>query len=265
MLGDERPFELEWVSVYTFQCRRMARFRHGRVLFAGDAAHQVSPFGARGANSGIQDAENLAWKLALVLAGHAPERLLDSYSDERVHAADENILNSTRSTDFITPKSTMSRTFRDAVLELAADHPFARRLVNSGRLSVPATLSRSPLNTPDTEPFRGAMAPGAPAADAPIIVEGNAAWFLGRLDGGFTVLHFGDAELPATIDCGAIGVRVLRAGGDLLDDTGLLARRYDALPGTTYLFRPDQHVCARWRRYDANLVREAVMRATCTR
>jgi 3-(3-hydroxy-phenyl)propionate hydroxylase len=265
MLGDDRPFELEWVSVYTFQCRRMARFRHGRVLFAGDAAHQVSPFGARGANSGIQDAENLAWKLALVLAGHAPERLLDSYSDERVQAADENLLNSTRSTDFITPKSAMSRTFRDAVLELAAHHPFARRLVNSGRLSVPATLSRSPLNTPDTAAFRGAMAPGAPAADAPITVNGEAAWFLGQLDGGFTLLHFGEAELPATIECGAFHVRVLCVGRDLADAAGLLAQRYDALPGTTCLFRPDQHVCARWRHYDVNLVREAVMRATCNR
>lgn len=60
MLGDGRAFELEWVSVYTFQCRRMGRFNHGRVLFVGDAAHQVSPFGARGANSGIQDVDNLA-------------------------------------------------------------------------------------------------------------------------------------------------------------------------------------------------------------
>ena len=62
-------FELEWVSIYTFNCRRLDRFVHGRVIFVGDAAHQVSPFGARGANSGIQDAENLAWKLAAVLAG----------------------------------------------------------------------------------------------------------------------------------------------------------------------------------------------------
>lgn len=88
MLGPDVPFELEWVSVYTFQCRRMPNFRHGRVLFAGDSAHQVSPFGARGANSGIQDADNLAWKLKLVLDGRAPERLLDSYCHERGMAAD---------------------------------------------------------------------------------------------------------------------------------------------------------------------------------
>ncbi|KZY30765.1 FAD-dependent oxidoreductase, partial [Roseovarius sp. HI0049] len=137
MLGPDVNFDLEWVSIYTFQCRRMERFRHGRVLFAGDAAHQVSPFGARGANSGIQDTDNLCWKLRLVLAGEAPDSLLDSYDTERVEAADENILNSSRSTDFITPKSTTSRLFRDAVLDLSEHHAFARPLVNSGRLSVP--------------------------------------------------------------------------------------------------------------------------------
>jgi 3-(3-hydroxy-phenyl)propionate hydroxylase len=276
MLGATRPagegkgasapeFELEWVSVYTFQCRRMARFRHGRVLFAGDAAHQVSPFGARGANSGVQDADNLAWKLALVLQGQAPERLLDTYSDERVQAADENLLNSTRSTDFITPKSNMSRTFRDAALELAARHPFARRLVNSGRLSVPATLARSPLNTPDADPFRGAMVPGASAADAPVMVDGAPAWFLDRIGGAFTLVHFGAGSLPAMPPCGGIDVDVVQVGRDVLDAAGLLGERYDAIEGTTYLFRPDQHVCARWRRYDPQRVREAVMRATCNR
>src|SRR3546814_5997835 len=94
LLGKEAQFELEWVSVYTFACERMDAFRHGRVVFAGDAAHRVSPFGARGANSGVQDAENLAWKLQAVLDDTAPESLLDSYAAEREQAADENLLNS---------------------------------------------------------------------------------------------------------------------------------------------------------------------------
>jgi 3-(3-hydroxy-phenyl)propionate hydroxylase len=152
MLGADREFDLEWVSVYTFQCRRMQQFRHGRVLFAGDAAHQVSPFGARGANSGIQDSDNLCWKLRLVLDGKAPESLLDSYSGERVFAADENIMNSTRSTDFITPKSRTSLNFRNAVLTLARDHAFARALVNSGRLSVPSFLTGSRSTPPTVTP-----------------------------------------------------------------------------------------------------------------
>jgi 3-(3-hydroxy-phenyl)propionate hydroxylase len=92
--GRDVPFELEWASVYTFACLRMDRFRHGRVLFAGDSAHGVSPFGARGANSGVQDADNLAWKLDRGAAGQAPDALLDSYAAEREFAADENLLNS---------------------------------------------------------------------------------------------------------------------------------------------------------------------------
>lgn len=171
MLGPDHQFELEWVSVYTFQCRRMTQFRHGQVIFMGDAAHQVSPFGARGANSGIQDIDNLGWKLAAVLSGKAPSALLDTYDAERTEAADENILNSTRSTDFITPKSSVSRLFRDSVLQLARTLGFARGLVNSGRLSVPTFHAHSSLNTPDRagDGFAGRMIPGAPADDAPVL------------------------------------------------------------------------------------------------
>ena len=198
LLGPDVPFELEWVSVYTFSCLRMAAFRDRRVLFAGDAAHGVSPFGARGANSGVQDADNLAWKLRLVLDGRAPDRLLDTYASEREFAADENILNSTRSTDFITPKSEVSRTFRDAVLGLARDCAFARRLVNSGRLSVPSTFADSPLNTPDRDLFAGPMIPGAPSADAPVRLDGRQVWFLEQLGGAFTLVIFGQGhEIPS--------------------------------------------------------------------
>jgi len=241
-------FELEWVSVYTFQCRRMQRFRHGRLLFVGDAAHQVSPFGARGANSGIQDADNLMWKLDLVQRGQAPEVLLDSFDAERVAAADENILNSTRATDFMTPKSRVSRLFRDAVLSLAAEHPFARSLVNSGRLSVPAHLTGSPLNTPDEDAFEGWMRPGAPADDAPLP---GGAWLLRELPAGFVLLVFG-APLPFGLSVTVLGVPC----------EGTLAQRYDARPGTCYLLRPDQHVAARWRRFDLDKLQAALARAT---
>ncbi len=282
MLGPEHEFDLEWVSVYTFQCRRMQRFRHGRVLFVGDAAHQVSPFGARGANSGIQDTDNLAWKLLLVMRGLAPDSLLDTYSDERVAAADENLMNSTRSTDFITPKSQVSKDFRDAVLTLAREHGFARGLVNSGRLSVPSHLSRSVLGTPDADAFAGAMTPGAPLADAPVRCDGREGWLLGHSGDAFVLLLF--ANSPAEVDAATLAA--LRALGDaaipvqtrlivseegaapagcrvLLDRKGLAAQRLDAQPGTAYLLRPDQHVAARWRRFDAGRVRAAVARATC--
>ena len=250
----------------------MRSFRHGRTLFAGDAAHLVSPFGARGANSGIQDADNLAWKLELVLSGQAPESLLDSYDAERTYAADENIRHSTRSTDFITPKSSVSRIFRDAVLGLAKRYPFARALVNSGRLSLPATLSESALNTADSAgAFDGGLVPGAAAVDAPVAGP-RGDWLLGYLDGGFTLLCFGPvapADAVRSLAREVIACTVLQVGGPpaagacLIDDSeGLVAGRYDARPGTCYLLRPDQHVCARWRTFDLGAVRASIARAT---
>jgi 3-(3-hydroxy-phenyl)propionate hydroxylase len=271
LLGEDAQFDLEWASVYTFSCLRMDRFRHGRVFFAGDSAHGVSPFGARGANSGVQDAENLAWKLAAVLQHQAPDTLLDSYGHEREYAADENILNSTRATDFITPKSEISRLFRDAVLELAKSHAFARTLVNSGRLSVPATLRTSALNTPDTDTFEGGMVPGAVAADAPVIrTDGKASWLLQEAAScAFTALVFGDGETAdraarAAVEAGAAaGVPVATVRIPIDEAHALAARRYDARAGTVYLLRPDQHVCGRWRQASAGIVRAALHRALC--
>ena len=270
MLGPDARFEIEWASVYTFQCRRMQKFRHGRLLFAGDSAHLVSPFGARGANSGVQDADNLAWKLDLVLSGRAPDALLDTYDRERVAAADENLVNSTRSTDFITPKSAVSRTFRDAVLALARRHPFARTLVNSGRLSVPKVLAQSELNTPDGDTFAGAMLPGAVAADAPV-GGAHGEWLLRYLGGEFVLLVFGavDDAAACALAEDPIPVRVVQVGESasgactvIEDSQGLVAARYDGRDGTCYLFRPDQHVCARWRAFDLAAVRVARARAT---
>lgn len=276
LLGKDTEFELDWVSVYTFSCLRMDSFRHGRVLFAGDSAHGVSPFGARGANSGVQDADNLAWKLKLVLAGQAPAALLDTYAGEREYAADENILNSTRATDFITPKSAISRLFRDAVLELAREHAFARKLVNSGRLSLPSVYDGSPLNTADGDVFAKAMRPGSPCTDAPVALNGVPDWFLAQVGDGFTALLFtagpAGAEQQAAMQRLAqatIPVRTLlvapagKAGDGVLEDSqGLLAARYDAQPGTCYLLRPDQHVAARWREFDSERILRAVARAT---
>jgi 3-(3-hydroxy-phenyl)propionate hydroxylase len=266
MLGPEIAFEVVWTSLYTFQCRRLERFRHGRVFFAGDAAHQVSPFGARGGNGGVQDADNLAWKLALVLKGAAPERLLDSYDAERGPAADENILHSTRATDFMTPKTAASRAFRDAALSLAEHYSFARGLINSGRLSRPAMLEGSPLDTADGDTFTAALRPGSPAADAPIATaRGEASWLLRQLQDGFTALCFGEESVAAGgagLADGPVPVAVKRIGpGALADPSGSAARRYDARPGTIYLMRPDQHVAGRWRRPDAAQIRGALDRA----
>ncbi|MCU0869626.1 MAG: FAD-dependent oxidoreductase, partial [Burkholderiales bacterium] len=289
MLGDDRPFELEWVSVYTFQCRRLDRFVHGRVVFAGDAAHQVSPFGARGCNSGVQDADNLGWKLARVLRGASPATLIDTYDAERIEAADENIRESTRSTDFITPKSAVSRVFRDAVLALAQDHAFARRLVNSGRLSLPTTYrAAAALSTADVDAFDAAVSPGSPAIDAPVAMpDGRAVAWIDLLGGRFDAVLFA----PSTPDAIGAAVAMLARATDeplrisvvfatvaaaqtaasavtgpdvraVIDAQGLLAQRLDASPGCVYLLRPDQHVAARWRQPDAAALRRAHRRAT---
>ena len=274
MLGEDREFDLEWVSVYTFQCRRMASFNHGRVLFAGDAAHQVSPFGARGANSGVQDTDNLVWKLKLVIEGKAPVKLLDTYSFERCWAADENLMNSTRSTDFITPKSNASKTIRTATLQLAQKHAFARKLVNSGRLSVPSYYVDSPLNTPDVDEFSGSMEPGAPLDDAPVSVDGRASWLLDHIGNRFQLMVYCDDA--STLDLALLrsveNVEVvvvtsreqsLKGLTVLHDVKGRFAQRFDAKHGTSYLVRPDQHVCARWRTFDAARANAALARATC--
>ncbi len=258
MLGPDTAYDLVWTSIYTFQCRRMERFRHGRTLFAGDAAHQVSPFGARGANSGIQDTDNLAWKLKLVLAGLAPETLIDSYEAERIPAADENLINSTRTTDFITPKTPVSKLFRNAVLDLAETLPFARTLVNSGRLSLPATYDTSPLNSSDTTHLPPRTRPGSPCPDAPL-PDG---WLLAKLGGngfgGFNLLTI-DAEAPESFS--AHGLTLPRLALSAHDNPALRSRYLGEATSALYLIRPDQHVAARWTAFDATAVAQALARA----
>jgi 3-(3-hydroxy-phenyl)propionate hydroxylase len=246
MIGD-RPFELDWVSVYTFQCRRLEKFVHGRVIFAGDSAHVISPFGGRGGNGGIQDADNLVWKLAMVIKGEADDSLIASYNEERVHAADENMLHSSRATNFITPKSDVERAFRRAVLDLAAEHPFARRMVNSGRLSTPCSLAGMSLQTPSD--FAGTVCP-----DAPVTHEGRESFLLEHLGGTFKLLVIGDADAPPC------GIEIVRVGvGGLEDSQGLVASRLGM--NAVYLIRPDQHIAARFTAPRADEIAAAMHRA----
>ena len=256
-IGHVPEYDVVWTSIYTFQCRRMTKFRHGRVLFAGDSAHQVSPFGARGANSGIQDADNLAWKLDLVLKGAASDTLLDTYSEERVYAADENILNSTRATDFLTPKSETSQVYRNAVLSLAAKYPFARPLVNSGRLSVPSVYDGLSLNGPDTLGGPRATRVGAPCMDAPLA----SGFLLDRLSGKFTILSI-NSVLPDVAEIDGIAIDKLSIDTARDDPSGAVTERYlGESPEAIYLIRPDQHVTARWRSASDADIRSALRRA----
>ncbi len=283
MLGKDVEFDLEWASVYTFQCRKMDNFVHGRVIFMGDAAHQVSPFGARGANGGIQSVENLAWKLSRILRNEALPSLLQTYNTERQEGATENITNSTRATDFITPKNRISRIFRDETLRLAKKNPFARTLVNSGRLSTPCIYQSSPLNTSDDAHFQGKLTVGAAAHDAPAQINGHDDWLLKQLGNCFVAMINVDLidqpslqlELQALKEINDL--RILLVSSQLeptdlnetynerchwvFDTKGLIVERYDLQPGNAYLFRPDQIISARWKHFTAAAINKAKKKA----
>ncbi|SED71429.1 FAD-dependent oxidoreductase [Bradyrhizobium erythrophlei] len=262
MLGHDK-FEFEWISLYKFQCRRMAKFIHGRVIFAGDSAHQVSPFGARGANSGLEDAENLAWKLDRVLRRLSPEGLLETYHIERSAAADENIRESTRSTDFMAPVTRQEARLREAVLSLAKDTEFGKRMVNGGRLSVPSVYD-TPLSSGDRDSWRGGPQPGASMVDAPVTEQGGGSSYLTEVfikqGARFTLLEFGNGAAVDVPD----GVGTIRVGGEggLVDAQGLAGKRYDAEPGTAYLLRPDGYVAARFRNAERPALDAALARAS---
>ncbi|MDP5358590.1 MAG: FAD-dependent oxidoreductase [Paracoccaceae bacterium] len=257
MIGADIPFELVWTSIYTFRCCTMKDYRHGRVFFAGDSAHQVSPFGARGANGGMQDIDNLGWKLAAVITGQAPDALLDTYHAERKHGAMENIKNSSRSADFLTPRNPAHALFRDAVLDLVEHFPFARPMVNSGRLSVPCTYDAGPLNGPDAlheGPARSR--PGSPCSDAPC----GDSFLLDHLRGDFTVLTI-NTGCPAALTIAGKEIPVIAVSTED-DPSGPLAARYlGTCPAAVYLIRPDQHVVARWDRLDLAEIESALHRA----
>ena len=247
LLGPDTPFELVWVGPWRFRRRFLAHLRHGRVLFLGDAAAQHSPFGARGGNRAIQDADNLAWKLALVLEGRAHEDLMQTYDNERGFAARENVEHSSRSATFIGPQTQGERLVRDAILDLARADPAMRALVNVGRLSVATAYLDSPLNMEKGEPLDAPLA--APGCTAPDGRFGEG-YFVDRLQGHFSVAWFGgDGPAPR----GAQAIALGHAGNEALFE------RYGVPPeGATYVFRPDGHVLARCRGIDAAFAQQAI-------
>jgi len=276
MFGKDVEFDYEWISVYTFNCRKIEKMYKGRVIFAGDSAHLVSPFGARGANTGFQDGDNLAWKLDLLINGKAGQKLLASYDEERTHAAEINILNSTRSTDFITPKSHISTVFRNAVLQLSADHEFARGFVNSGRLSLPVPYPNSSLNTADEDNWDGGIAPGTNCVDAPVQEQERQGWLLNYLGWKFKLLVFADIkELSRqqvsellSLASDDVPLETIFIGSDQSEDAiclkdikGLMAERYGVGNGGVYLIRPDQYVAGRWYDLDVDKIKQAVQRS----
>jgi 3-(3-hydroxy-phenyl)propionate hydroxylase len=270
MIGEKVPWELEWWSLYKAYSLALDDYRHGPILFLGDAAHLVPIFGVRGLNSGLADAMNAGWKVAYVIRQLAPTRLLDSYSIERRGATLDVFSNAAKSTRFMTPPTRGYQLLRDAALSLAVHHQATRPLINP-RQSRPYTYTDSPLTG-----FAGRDAEfdAGPIAGAPLINRRLAAdhFLLDRLGPGFSGIYFCDAgELPSDVRnllrelsvgdeaCEAIVISRHDANGELTNDGTFTA--YGATDRTFYLVRPDRHVAARWRHIVPDEVRQAFNQA----
>jgi 3-(3-hydroxy-phenyl)propionate hydroxylase len=263
-IGHDKPWELEWWSIYSANTLCLDDYRHGRVFFIGDAAHIVPIFGVRGLNNGLADADNLGWKLAAVLNGEADEKLLDSYSPERRGATLDVFANATKSTRFMTPPTRGWRLAREAALSLSLKHEFPRGLANPRQMQ-PYTYSESPL-TP--YPERDAEFAGGPASGSfpPNAELAGGGFLLDRAGCGMTAILFCDsapnteqAALLAQLgqfDRRFVALLVARQGsgtaGTIPDADDKIARLFGAQPGTFYLLRPDLHIAGRWKALVAN-------------
>lgn len=269
MLGDDCKFELEWTSIYNFRCMRIKNMIHDRVIFAGDSAHQVSPFGARGANGSIQDTDNLSWKLAYVLQGKAPKSLLDTYQEERSPAADENIYHSSNATDFISPKSEISTLFRNQTLDLAKTELFAQELVNSGRLSHAFRYLDSTLTSADNEEWDSTIQTGYSFNDVELLKDGKTSYLIDKLGNDFTLISYGPVNVNAEKIASEFDVNIVRIsedgkGGSLADKKKHFKNRYGVTDGNWYLIRPDHYIAARGKSLDYVVINSAIAKATHT-
>jgi 3-(3-hydroxy-phenyl)propionate hydroxylase len=274
IVGDA-DYEVLWRTVYRFHSRSADRMRVGHVLLAGDTAHLMAPFGARGLNSGVGDADNAAWKLAFVLRGWAPDRLLDSYDVERVAAARENLAVTTATMDFLVPQSETAWTHRRETLERAVGDPAVLPLVDSGRLFEPFWYVDSPLTTPDptrepaSRPPRGQVPPpgvGVLLPDLPVVdpETGTTTRLRTLCRHGLTVLVAGGDALPAADSADGAPVRVhamsvLVAARETEDE---MATTLGAKPGEAWVVRPDAFVAAVVDASDPVAVQTAVNRAS---
>lgn len=264
IIGD-KPYEVLWKSLYRFHQRIADQFRVGQVLLVGDAAHLVSPFGARGLNSGVQDAENAAWKLAFVWKGLAAETLLDTYHDERHAAAVENLAVTGKTMDFLAPQGELQLTQRLSTLEAARTDESARDRVDSGRLAEPFWYDVSPLTTASAarpsggRPPKGhspAVAPGVLIPDHPI-AGGDRLRLLARRGG--TVLCGDNIDLAELTDLthASFPVPVYRLSTLNPDAPSVVGLGADEV----WVVRPDAHLAATLADADPATIRAAVERA----
>ena len=265
IVGDT-PYELVWRTVYRFHSRIVDRMRVGRALIAGDCAHLYAPFGARGLNSGVQDVENAAWKLAFVLRGWADPSLLDSYNVERHAAARENLEITGATMSFLVPQTEAERVYRHDVLERARTDPAAQSLVDSGRLAEPYWYVDSPLTTPDpSREFPGRPPKGQPPAVVPGVLLPDAPVGGARLHelarNGLLLLTTEGVDTALVAAVGAttaVPHLVLRFAD--VDPDGSLRQALGARTREAWLIRPDAHLAAILTDPTAATVRAAVLR-----
>ncbi len=231
-------FEIDWMSIYKFKCASLDRMVFDRIIFVGDSAHVVSPFGARGGNGGIHDVDNLGWKLASILKDNTAAYILKSYNEERIEAAKENIANSTRATNFMTPKNKMAEAFRDQVLDLSVNSEYSRNLINSGRLSVPFKLSSVKLdNEFKDDPLLGSIYIDFPILDR----RGNRLFLTDVITHGYNLLSFSENKINFTSSLNIISVgKKNNKDIDFIDFEGKGLERYRK--NLNYLIRPDGYI-----------------------
>ena len=241
VVGD-KLISIEWVSLYRFSNKMLESFVYHRVIFAGDAAHVFSPFGARGANSGMHDADNLAWKLAEILNDNATLELLQTYNQERVSACKQNITCTINSTQFISPPSAKAVFVRDSILLQAMNDVVAKRQINCGRLSVPNVYGKysqseeGDWKAPDTSP-------GHSVKDC-MMQEG---YLIEKLSSDFTLIAYANDisdDTKAHLIAHAIHSLIIVKG-----ENQSLTDLYELSPGSAYLITPDQYVLGRWKNF----------------
>ena len=247
-----------WFSTYRIHHRRAARFRDRRCFLLGDAAHIHSPVGAQGMNTGLQDAYNLGWKLALVVSGRAGQALLDSYEAERIPVARRLLSTTDRGFSLVVSDSRLVGLFRTRVLAralaLAMDFRRIRELAFR-------TISQIGIRYPDS-PLSETL-PGLPQ-DAPragdrfpwlrlrLLADGPAEDLFATLDDTrFTLVVIGQPAPPPVPGLGDL-LRTVVVPSDPANDRELARARIPRQG--CYLLRPDGHVGLAGSRLDADAV-----------